>query len=130
MRSVRHGGFSLIEVLVAFTILSLALTTILALFATTLRSTAIADGYIQAVTLAEARMAELQATDFNQMAAQTGEGIFAERFHWRSAVRPLDDASSGVAGVGLFVLSTEVRWREATRERQVALSTIRIGRLP
>lgn len=129
MSWIRQTGFSLLEVLVAFAILALALTTILALFATGLRNTAVAGDYVRATAVAEAQLARLQAAEFASVVPEQAEGVFDDRYHWRSESRLLD-AESGVAGVGLYALHVEVRWREAARERQLALASVRLGRLP
>ena len=62
-RSKSQGGYSLLEVLVAFAILALAVGTILSLFATGLRNTAVASDYARALTLAESQLAYFQGID-------------------------------------------------------------------
>lgn len=126
----RQAGFSLIEVLVAFAILALALGILLSLFATGLRNTAVAHDYGQALVLAEGRMAALQAEEFAQVTPGVSAGMFAGRYAWRSEVRPLDEAATGVKGVALYALHVEVQWPAGRQPRRIALSSVRLGRAP
>lgn len=130
MRRQRQRGFSLIEVLVAFAILALAVSVILSLLATGLRNTGVAGEYGVALALAESKMAELQGMDTARLQPQSSEGLFDGRYQWRSEVRHRDDMASGVAGVAMYGLAVQVRWGEAARVRVIDLSTLRVGRVP
>jgi general secretion pathway protein I len=125
----RQRGFSLIEVLVAFAILALAVSVIFSLFATGLRNTAVAGEYGVALALAESKMAVLQGMDAARLEPQLQEGSFDGAYHWRSEVRPAA-GDSGVAGVAVYVLAVRVSWGGTARNRNVDLSTLRLGRLP
>ncbi len=129
MNGLRQRGFSLIEVLVAFAILAVAVSVILSLFATGLRNTAVAGEYGVALALAESKMAFLQGMDDARLAPLSQEGEFGGVYRWHSEVRPAD-GDSGVAGVAMYVLAVRVSWDEAARSRTVDLSTVRLGRLP
>lgn len=129
MNGLRQRGFSLIEVLVAFAILAVAVSVILSLFATGLRNTAVAGEYGVALALAESKMAMLQGMDDARLAPLSQDGVFNDAYRWHSEVRQAD-SDSGVAGVAMYVLAVRVSWDEAARSRAVDLSTVRLGRLP
>lgn len=77
-------GFSLLEVLVAFAILSISLGVLLQVFATGLRNAGVADDYTQATLYAESILAAYGRE------APLSEGVRAgpinDRFSWRGAV--------------------------------------------
>ncbi|MDV7399945.1 type II secretion system protein, partial [Arthrospira platensis SPKY1] len=58
-RRIRQHGFSLLEVLVAFAILSISLGAILQVFATGLRNAGMADDYTRATLYAESILAAI-----------------------------------------------------------------------
>lgn len=119
-------GFSLLEVLVAFTILALAVATILSLFATGLRNTAVAADYTRALTLAESQLATLQGTDTVQLETGIREGDEGG-FSWYTEVTPYEALSTN-PHQSLYRIDVSVNWQEGVRQRSVQLSTLRIGK--
>ncbi|MEZ5584104.1 MAG: type II secretion system protein [Candidatus Competibacteraceae bacterium] len=77
-------GFSLLEVLVAFAILSLTLGVLLQVFATGLRNTANAEDYTRAVLQAESLLAQVGIT----LPVESQQGEIDERFQWTITVTP------------------------------------------
>ena len=101
-------GFTLLEVLVALTILGLAIVALMQLSSQGLRLLHTADDYQQAALLAD-RVA--RAVDVVQEGAQTGqEGPF--RWERRVVPVPVPEALTPGAGppVHLYELSVAVRW--------------------
>lgn len=126
--SRQQGGFSLLEVLVAFSILAASLGVLLPVFQGGLRSTSIARDYNHALILAEAKLAEIAVTDFlNQ---QSNEGDFDDRFRWYSAIDEYATAESPSAIGALraaYSISVTVSWGDTPRTRSVVLTTLRLG---
>lgn len=122
-------GYSLLEVLVAFAILALAVATILSLFATGLRNTAVAADYARALTLAESQLASVQVKEAAQLDVGVSEGIEAG-LHWQVRVSPYDELASSVQRAHLYRIEVRVDWGEEERRRAVQLSTLRIGKAP
>lgn len=125
----RQRGFSLLEVLVAFTILALAVGTILSLFATGLRNTAVASDYARALTLAESQLAYYQGIDPQRLESGLSEGE-EQGFTWRSRVTPYEDVATTGGATRLYLIDVDVQWQGDGRARSVQLSTLRIGAAP
>lgn len=130
MSAVPQRGFSLLEVLVAFSILSLALATLFTLFGTGVRGTTVARDYQQALLVAESRMAFLQGIAAQQLKAESEQGETPDGYLWKSAVTPLEQESPVVAGVALYQLEVQVSWQEGGHARQIDLATLRLEHAP
>jgi general secretion pathway protein I len=121
----REAGFTLIEILVAFTIVALMLGALYQLFATGLRSGATAENYESAVLLAESGIDALNGTAL--AVDSTSERI--GRFERHTSVAPRADLlpTEALSVPMLYELTVRVDWREGVRERSVTLSTLRAG---
>ena len=118
-------GFTLIEILVAFTIVALLLGALYQLFATGLRSSATAENYESAVLLAESGLDALSGTAI--AVGDTSERL--GRFERRTSVQARADllSTEALSVPMLYELTVRVTWREGVRERAVTLSTLRAG---
>lgn len=83
----RQRGFSLLEILVAFAIMAVALTIVLRIFGSGVNAAVNAEDYTIAVQIAESLMARTGV----EQPLQTGEltGREAGRYHWSVAVSPV-----------------------------------------
>ncbi|MGO8914487.1 MAG: prepilin-type N-terminal cleavage/methylation domain-containing protein [Stellaceae bacterium] len=132
-RSTRadRGGFTLIEVLVAFAIAALLLVALLRILTLSLvgsersevytRATILAQSTLDAVgvvaPLAEGDIAELESAPFRIRAA-------VERYHAPG------ETEAAAQYLVLYRVSATVAWREGRRERSLSLSTLRLGPQP
>jgi general secretion pathway protein I len=82
----RISGFSLLEVLVAVTLLVLAMSILLQVFSRGVNNADVADRYAKAAMYAESKMATIGVED----ALVEGEtsGDFSDDYKWRLSVRP------------------------------------------
>ena len=130
-----NGGFTLLEILVAFAIMALVIGSSLQLFSTNLNSVRIGADYTLAISLARSKLDELAAQkdwsegeDEGQYPAEdTSEPA---RFLWRTVLERYggDDLGSvEELPVIPFIGSAEVRWTEGSRTRRVSLSTLLLG---
>lgn len=126
MSTAQQRGFSLLEVLVAFSILSLALATLFTLFGSGVRSTAVARDYQQALLVAESRMAYLQGVTAQQLKMERAQGETPDGYLWKSEVTSVEQEPSAVAGFTLYQLAVQVNWQEGGHARQIALTTLRL----
>jgi len=119
-----QSGFTLLEVLVAFLILSLSLGVILQIFSLTMRTTDSAAVRQQALLLAESRMAEI--TSLKEISPGHDEGRFDDRFSWESKVDRYDfpDQDEGVDTYLVpYRIDVTVEW---DRSQELTLSTLQL----
>ncbi|MEE4379660.1 MAG: prepilin-type N-terminal cleavage/methylation domain-containing protein [Candidatus Competibacteraceae bacterium] len=123
-------GFSLLEVLVAFAILSLTLGVLLQVFATGLRNTANAEDYTRAVLQAESLLAQVGIN----LPVESQQGEIDDRFQWRITVTPFPlenilDPETPTENLRFtpYQVVVEVSWSATTaRTRSVTLETLRL----
>lgn len=129
MRSACRG-FSLIEVLVAFVVLSLALSVLMRIFSGGTHNAALASDYSHAVLLAEAKLAAAGVETPLQEGVATGAAD--EKYRWQTSVR-MSSAPAETPGsrasipVGLFEVEVRILWQDASKERAVVLNTLRVA---
>jgi general secretion pathway protein I len=120
-------GFSLLEVLVAFTILAMLLGALFQVFSSGLRAARSGDQYTRATVIAQSRLAELG------VAQPLREGVSSGNddgpYHWRVTVSPyLDDQMLVVDGVPQpLTVHVEVFWEEGGSAHSVSLTSILLG---
>ena len=95
-------GFSLVEILAAFTILTLFAATAFQVFSSGVRSTMLAVDYAKAHTVARSKLAELAASPTLAPGEQSGEeaiGGSAQKLRWRTTLTeyPLRHGKSGAS---------------------------------
>ena len=129
MKADRHiQGYTLIEVLVAMTILAMSLTVLFRIFSTGLRNVDISADYARAVIVAETQLAAA-GLDVELRQGQT-EGAVDERFYWMRTVENYalagqsDDQKMPVSA---FLVTVAVEWQRRGRTRQVSLNSIRLA---
>jgi general secretion pathway protein I len=120
-------GFTLIEVLVALTILSLSLAIIYSVFSLGLRGRKAAEDYEQATQLAESKLDAIGVNEAIQEGVTVGR--FDDRFAWKTVVTPYRevgrDESKDIRRRPLTVTVT-VSWGAPSEERAVTLTTLRL----
>ena len=124
----RASGYTLIEVLVAFMILALALTVLLRIFSSGLRNVSLSSDYAHAVLVAESQLATAGITSMLQPGETHGND--GGKFSWTRVVTtytPFDDYYQSGAQVPAYYITVTVEWPHAGRTRQVNLSSIRLG---
>ncbi|MDO8845400.1 MAG: prepilin-type N-terminal cleavage/methylation domain-containing protein [Methylicorpusculum sp.] len=124
-------GFSLMEILVAFAILALALGILLRIFSGGVNTAIVADDYTTAVQLAESLMARIGV----ETPMQPGQmsGLEFDRYAWQVNVSLADvqlevtDENTNVPQ--LLRIGVSVSWAEANAEPRVfELNTLRLVR--
>ena len=126
-------GFSLLEVLAAFVILSLVATALFRLFGGALGNAGVAEDASRAVLVAQSRLDAARG----ELRAGSQSGTEEEKYAWTTRVEPWESpdaaAQPGIAGMitptQLFRITVEVRYPGAGgRERALELTTLKLAR--
>lgn len=125
MRS--NKGFSLLEILVAFSLMGIALGIMLNIFSSGVNSAALSEEYIVATQLAESLMATTGVE--KPLLVGDEEGVEADKYRWRISVEPHPDLSQELAQVELLLVEVEVEWGDESDVRSVVLDTVKTGQI-
>ena len=123
----RQSGYTLIEVLVAFMILALALTVLLRIFSGGLRNVSVSSDYATATLIAESRLAAA-GIDIPLRPGETS-GTEGERFEWTVSVQdyqPWPGYRSAARDLDAYRVTVTVEWPNGDKTRSVGLSTVRL----
>ena len=119
-------GFSLLEVLVAFSILALSLGVLMQLFSGSMRNTLVGDSYSKAVDLAESTLA-LAGTEIPlEPGIQAGE---EKGLRWELSIQPYvpEGLLAPPQDIEAFHVSVRVEWDGSGNGRSVSLDTLRLA---
>jgi len=129
--SHKAGGFTLIEVLVAFMILVISLSVLFRIFSGGLRNIALSGDYARAVLVAEAQLAAAGVSD--PLAEGETFGVSGEHYRWRRWVErhiPWEDDVHRSGPVLAYRVTVEVDWDQGVRKHQINLSSVRLQKNP
>jgi len=126
-RRCRCRGFSLLEVLVAFTILAMLLGALFQVFSTGLHAARSGNGYTRATVIAQSRLAELGVE--HPLRVGVFNGTTDDSYHWRVIVSEYMDDQLPLSDGGLRPLSINVQvfWEEAGSARTVSLISMQLA---
>jgi general secretion pathway protein I len=118
-------GFSLLETLVAFMVLSIVLVVVLQTFSGGIRSSHKSNQHMYATFHARAKMEELMAT---AVAPGHSQGSFDNGYQWQTEVSLLDSPDDGSmeTGVVQMALSVRVSWRENGQSTGIELHSMKL----
>ncbi len=134
-REGKQAGFSLLEVLVAFSILALSMGTLMQIFSGGLRNVGLSEEYARAVAIAEEKLVSIGIE--SPLTPGETQGKYGEKFSWHMVAQPIESnllseqtsqqAISPVLPVGLMGISVIVEWdSDATNRRSLTLNTARV----
>ena len=123
---MKQKGFTLIEVMVAFTIMALALAALLQAFSSGLRNIGVAESYAVAAMEARSKLAEAgQVIDLEP--GETG-GDLDSGGTWRAVIAPHETDTSGFEEIGAqlkaFTVDVTVTWDDG---RDLTLRSLRLA---
>ncbi|WP_370278869.1 prepilin-type N-terminal cleavage/methylation domain-containing protein [Pontibacterium sp.] len=122
----RENGFTLIEVLVAFIVLSMSLGVIMSILSVSMRTSRTASTDQYALMLAESKLSELVGTP--ELKVGRREGEFDDAYRWEAHIEPWEFPDQDPGTVYTFMpyrVEVAVIWGDHDRER-FTLSSIYI----
>ncbi len=122
----RQPGFSLLEVLVAFSILALALGVLLQVFSTGMRGVAQSGLYTRAMLLAESKLAQAGREETQFEGEHNGD--FDDIFRWSVSLAPYEAEDLDLRKLSFepFVVTVKVEWDEGDRAPGIVLTSLRL----
>ena len=136
-RPVRRAsaGFSLIEVLVAFTLFAVAMGVLMQIFSRGVNGASLADRYARATMYAESRLAAVGVEEALKEGVTSGR--FDDDFSWQVTIRPYQDPTPREQlsldfekqfHSQLYEIESRVTFAsDDQRERTVTLSTLQLA---
>jgi general secretion pathway protein I len=131
-KPTKQQGFSLLEILIAFSILALSLGILLKIFSGGVNNAVVSEDYTIAAQIAESLMAktgtEIPLKDYQS------SGDENEKYHWQLTISPYVLGGEGFdpksQPAQLYKVGVTVTWGEGeagTDERQIQLTTLKLG---
>jgi len=121
--SFNEAGFTLLEVIIALTILSIGLVSAIEVFSNDLRLVLFSKDYTQALIHAREQMEEV---DLHNLSEGVEAGEFSDGYKWQRVITPypLDEAGDS-SPVKVLEVKVIVSWLSGKGERSVELTTLR-----
>jgi general secretion pathway protein I len=117
-------GFTLLEVLAAVAVLSIASVAIFQLFSANLKGISASEDYINAVLQAESRMREI--LDNEELSETEWEETGDNGYAFSVSVMNVLDEKTEALTKDLLQVNLTVNWSKGTRQRSYTLSTLKL----
>jgi general secretion pathway protein I len=123
----KQQGFSLLEVLVAFSIFALSLGVIFQIYSTGARATMLSDEYTRAIIIAQSRLASIGLEETSDVGEFTG--LENNKYQWIARVSSTEDEDSMLETNFKIVkrkVEVEIVWDSRGKSRSIKLNTIKL----
>jgi len=122
----KHGGFTLLETLVALAVLAISLGVIYQIFGTSLRNMQYAKEYSYAQMLAESKLSELGKGI--PVFEGSFEGRFDEKYFWQMQVSQLPSTrKDGADEIKKYRIDFKILWESNKVQRFIDIPTYRLS---
>lgn len=132
MKTNKQQGFSLLEILIAFSILALSLGILLKIFSGGVNIAMVAEDYTIATQIAESLLAKTGSEI--PLKDHQSSGDDNEKYHWQLTISPFSLSSESFdtknAVAQLYKVSVTVAWGEGEAggdDRQIHLTTLKLA---
>ena len=126
MRFNTTGGFALIEILVAVSVLAISLVVILQLFSGGLKSRKLSEEYARGVFHAREKMAEILLEP--GLSEREAEGQFEDEYQWQAVItRVASDEDEEKMPVDLLNVTVSITWRDGEKEKSFSIDTLKVA---
>jgi len=118
-------GFSLLEILVAFSILSVSLGILLKIFSSGVNTAMVAEEYTAATQIAESLMAETSVIESLDIGETSGNEV--EKYYWQVNIEKMENPVIE-DNVGFMSVKVVVEWDSRDKnKRYIELNSIKPG---
>ncbi len=122
----KTGGFALIEILVAVSVLAISLVVILQLFSGGLKARKLSEQYTRGVFHAREKMAEI-LLDPDLSEGET-EGQFEDDYQWQAVITlVVSEEDEQKLPVDLLNVALKVTWRDGEKEKTFFIDTLKVA---
>ena len=121
----RQKGFSLLEVLVAFSIFAISISILFQLYSKGAQSARLSDDYANAVIIAQSRLSNIGVESFPEVGVYEDDN---DKYRWITRVSS-DEDNTGLEEVHKLIkrnVEIEVFWESMSKTRSIKLNTSRL----
>lgn len=125
-----QGGFTLLEILLAISILGVAIIAIMQQFSAGLRIARMSNTYTAATIYAKQKLEEFQVEE--EMKEREESGSFEDGYYWRVSITPYEDYMEEEdeelfehLPLEMYRLESVVWWQEGEKEKSITLATLK-----
>lgn len=119
-----NKGFTLIEVIVALSLLGIAITVILQLFSANLKAISRSEDYVRALVQADFKMREL--TESDDLQEKTWSETTEQGYRFDISVFEISKERTETLQVSVMEIQLTVRWLKGQKERFQTFKTLKV----
>lgn len=121
MNPKNAAGFTLLEVLVALSLLGIAVVAVMQLFSVDLRSISISEDYVSGVLAAQSKMQEVLSEE--EITEKTWKGVMDKNYRFEVSISKSLPERTEELEVRLYDIIVTVSWAQGAKQRSLTLTT-------
>jgi prepilin-type N-terminal cleavage/methylation domain-containing protein len=118
------AGFTLLEILVAMSLIGIVLVVVMQLFSANLRSLSISEEHVNAAVQAEAIMRNILEDE--EFPNTTLSGTTEDGYRFDATITKGYEERIQALNIDLYQVKVTLRWNEGTRQRSMSLETLKM----